>query len=609
MNTFMKGIFTTILFAVIPMLLEACLICRRKIGKRDKAIRCVLTLIIVHFVGIIFLFSYKNLWTVYEYILLYTIALIIVTLLILPLIYKESIDIDKILFIFCLIVISVAVYSILTYGQTDIHSDVATATNLAQCQVRSRNIFPYTWCYGNGEIWVLGLNIFVMPFSVFMQNQSLARMLGSVLITIVALTAMYYQSRKIFRNHSWLLSIPLLLVFLSGSLDAVLYQAAYMGQVLWIALTCTMADMMIHDRQKKNSAFCLAILLILLCMGSIRQIAENTLPLWGACMIFLYARNKNEEKLENYKEDFKRAVFLSLWILLPSFIGFGIYKILCISRSVIDTGENELQFVMSLSECWNNIIAVFIHFFGDFGFAGGVKLISIDGIRNLILIIFCTLIVFIVPVLQYRKIKEENDHVVFFYIFGLLHNLIMLVVAIFCGKTEGRYLLTCIFVNIIIASQYVTKHWLRKGDLQKNVVAACFIAASFIQCIALLKQSAGWQEIVAGRKAFSQELTKHDLRKGYASYWYAYANEVYSDMELRIGGIHINENGIVPYYWLVDSDVFHAEDENTFLLLTQEEKNVIDGNIQTLFGNPIEEFSVGEMYVYVFDYDIIKNVG
>lgn len=111
------------------------------------------------------------------------------------------------------------------------------------------------------------------------------------------------------------------------------------------------------------------------------------------------------------------------------------------------------------------------------------------------------------------------------------------------------------------------------------------------------------------QKEFVQKLVNMGLRKGYASYWKAYSNEVYSDLQLQISGIHIGENGIAPYYWLVDSEVFHVEDENTFLLLTQEEKDTIGGNIPTLFGEPTEELILDGMYVFVFDYDIIKKAG
>lgn len=605
----MRSVLIVMLLFIIPLLLEEGVIYNINISKREKSTRCIFAVIVVNVIGIVFYFSMKNLWTVYEYLLLYAIISIIVATLILPLLYREILNIERILFMFCLLVVSVAFYSILTYGQANIHSDTATATILAQCQVRSRSIFPRTWCYANGEIWVLGLNLFVLPFSVLLQNQSLARMLGSVLLTITVLTVMYYHSRKIFNNQSWLLNIPLLLLYLRGTLDVVLYQAAYIGQILWIVLTSSMVSMIFYGKRQKRSIFYLTILIILLCMGSVRYIAENTIPLWGACMILLYVRNQHAERIEDCKDDIKRAVFMSILILLPSLIGLGLYKILCNWCFVVDTGANSLQFVRSLQDCWENMIAAFLNIFQNFGFVGGAEIFSVEGIGNLISIIFGGIIVFIVPVLQLVRLKEEKETVVFFYIFGMLHNFLMFLIVIFCGKTVERYMLTSVFVSIIITSQYVAKYWLKKVNLQKVAIIICFIVVSSVQCFALFRQSTGWQKDMEAQKEFVQKLVNMGLRKGYASYWKAYSNEVYSDLQLQISGIHIGENGIAPYYWLVDSEVFHVEDENTFLLLTQEEKDTIGGNIPTLFGEPTEELILDGMYVFVFDYDIIKKAG
>ena len=60
---------------------------------------------------------------------------------------KRKLDIEKVLRIVCFMTIAVACYSILTYGQTDIHSDTATATLLAQSQIRNQSLFPISWNY------------------------------------------------------------------------------------------------------------------------------------------------------------------------------------------------------------------------------------------------------------------------------------------------------------------------------------------------------------------------------------------------------------------------------------------------------------------------------
>lgn len=109
------------------------------------------------------------------------------------------------------------------------------------------------------------------------------------------------------------------------------------------------------------------------------------------------------------------------------------------------------------------------------------------------------------------------------------------------------------------------------------------------------------------KKEFNQELISHGLTKGYATYWNAYSNEVYSDLQISFGGVSIYENSITPFYWLVDSDVYEAEDKNTFLLLNKEENDMINYNLSNICGEPIENFIVQGMYVYVFDHDIVSD--
>ena len=60
----------------------------------------------------------------------------------------------------CFMALGVAGYSILTFGQTDVHSDTATATLLAQAQLKYHSFFPKSWCYANGDIWVLSASAF-----------------------------------------------------------------------------------------------------------------------------------------------------------------------------------------------------------------------------------------------------------------------------------------------------------------------------------------------------------------------------------------------------------------------------------------------------------------
>ena len=74
-----------------------------------------------------------------------------------------------------------------------------------------------------------------------------------------------------------------------------------------------------------------------------------------------------------------------------------------------------------------------------------------------------------------------------------------------------------------------------------------------------------------------------------------------------MGGVQISEDGIWPYRWLVDLDIYQAEETDTFLMLNQEEYEMLGKNVSELYGDPVQKFTVHDMYIYVFDYDIMDR--
>lgn len=610
----LNNVITGALFLGFPMMLEGWFARKKEIKIQEKILRCILVSAAVNMI-IEFVRLCGGLgWTTYEYFLADVELSIFLSIIVIPVADKVKVTAEAVLHAVCLMAVAAAVYSTLTYGQANIHSDTAIATILAQSQMRYGSMFPESWCYANGELWVLAMNIFVMPFSAVLHNQSLARALGSVLLIFMAMGGIFYQSRESFQDQSWMLGIPVFLLFLhgpgvwNGSADMILYQAAYTGPMLWMTVNCTLACSIFLRKNRKWETALLAVLLMLLCMGGIRYVAESVLPLWGACMVVLYMQNQKAVRIRDCRDGFQRAVGLSLVIGLPSAAGWFLYRRLCAVHILINTGNNATQFVGSLNDCWNNLIVAFLNMFSNFGFLGNAELFTVDGIRNMVSVFACILIVFVIPVLQLRRLREENEAVVFFCVFGVLHNIIMFLLAVFFGKISDNYLLTFIYVFIIISARYVMAYWLRPQNLQKVAYLFIFIASVTVQCMAVLKQSSGWVVSLEEKKAFAQELVSHGLHKGYATFWNAYANEVYSDLQLHIGGIVVGEDDIVPYRWLVDLNIFQAEDTDTFLLLSPEENDAIGNSLPALYGDPMQVFSVNDMYVYVFDHDIMKEV-
>ena len=68
--------------------------------------------------------------------------------------------------------------------EQNLHSDTATAVLLAREQLRTGQWFPSSWNYGQ-DIWVLSLNLLVLPFLAILKDMVLSRQLAVVVQTMI----------------------------------------------------------------------------------------------------------------------------------------------------------------------------------------------------------------------------------------------------------------------------------------------------------------------------------------------------------------------------------------------------------------------------------------
>lgn len=613
-------IIHALLALLVPAGISAAKCCIK--GKKGKELLKETVLITVCSIAILtgaFVIK-RGSWTAYEFLLMDSLSASLLSFLLFPIIRSKKCEVTYICEFLCAMCVSVVAYSVLTYGQTVIHSDTATSIILSDSMMRHHSYFPSTWNYVNGEVWTICTGTFCIFPSILLQDQSLARMIGSLITIVLTYGGIIFLSRKIFRNNSWLLSIPLVFVFVCtspniftyGMTDMLLYQAAYSPQILWLAF-CTALIIELfcseHGKWSKRYIIVYGLLMIGLCAGGSRILAEQTLPILCTCVVMIYLDLVKQDQI-TWKPALKKMGYMTAVIAVPALIGCIVYKCLCTRLKVTFTQNNAFVFADSLESIWNNLWFGVRDLFGCFGFDGGVQLLSIAGLRNFVSVVICAMVCFVVPVLQWRKFKEENAEVQFFFTFSMIHNLIMFVLAVFFGKmTSPRYWLTTIACFVLVSARYIYVYWLGQKNFQQYIWAGLFAIACVIECIGLGMMSAGWADNLAQKKAFNQVLVDHNLTKGYATYWNAYSNEVYSDLQIRYGGVNIGGNGISPYLWLVDGDVYEPEGGiRSFLLLSEEENQQIGTEINVLFGTPVETFMIDTSYVYVFDHDIASDM-
>lgn len=545
--------------------------------------------------------------TVYEYLLVESIAAAAVTMFWVG-IRDKDFSMTRVLKLVCLICMIVAVYSILTYGQTLIHGDTATASLLTKAQLKYGQFFPENWYYVNGDIWVISLQLFVAPFVVLLKDQSLARVLGSALLITVTAWVMYLHSKKAYGNESWVLAVPLLFVFLAGDRDMILYQAAYTLEMVYLIAGAVLAFRIYEGACKTRDYVLICIFLVASIVSGIRYVAEILLPLWLTCMVLNYLMMRNREQLD-WMQAWKEWTRLTFAIFVPAVIGLVGYVYLNSTLNMIDTAKNSLALVSTLEDCMENVRHYVIGMFKCFGFRGGARLISLNGLWSMCSVIMCSIVVFVVPVLQARKIKQESAYVKFMFTFGMIHNLVMFTVTVFLeGKNLTRYLLTSVFVWILISARYIYVYWINQKHFEKIVWTGLFTIASILGCTVLGAHSVKWEKHLEEKMTVVSVLREKGLTKGYADFWEAYAYEIYSDFELRFGGLNTDEDDFSAHFWLTDGAVFTPEETNTFLLLTEEENQQYSPILSDKFEKPIDYFEFNGNHVYVYDYDIAVDM-
>ena len=525
---------------------------------------------------------------------------------------------ENILKFICFFGLAIALYSALTYGQTVVHSDTAIATILAASQVKHGSMFPSTWNYGNGDVWVLGTNIATMPFMLILHDQSLARMLGTCLWILLACGSVFFMSRKLFGDSSWKIIIPFSILFFTDpvSSDMILWEAAYTGMLIHLCVILALVWSLystedirnLHGQNKKlGELFFLAVLLIADTTAGTRYIGELVLPLLITIPVLYLIESAGPA--ENAKETVRKLLPSILMLVIPSAIGFFCYKRISNTHNMNNTVYNAMVFSGGIDSWWKNFQNLVTHRFENCGIEMGVAVTSVVGLKNFVSVFFTITTSFVIPVLQAIRIRAEKKNVQFLCLFALVHNILIALLIVFMGKSNPRYMLSSQFLEIIISARYIYTYWIKenKSALTRMLFISVIGMGVLINSAYYMKLSKGWREKLEQKKDFAAWLKSSGCKKGYATYWNAYTNEVYTDLGMRFGGVYLADKRPAPFLWLVDSDVFDYSENTASCLLLDEKELDYARNIDKTFGTPRWISKKDGFALYAFDYDIAQK--
>ncbi|MCR5215987.1 MAG: hypothetical protein K6C69_03550 [Lachnospiraceae bacterium] len=508
-----------------------------------------------------------------------------------------------------------ASYSILTYGQTVIHSDTATAILLWDAIRNHHDFFPDTWIYGNGDLWILTIHLFCMIPMAITKHMPLAREMASVLLMLTAALGLVLQSRLFWKNHSWVLSVSMIFVCMMGSRGMLLYEAGYTAPILWLSLCPMLFWKGMQEapgsdpKARRIYAILFLIFMTILMMAGIRHLVEYVVPM-GIAYVLLGVISWGWREGVNDFSKIKATLGRALLLLgIPVLVGTLLYLGVCASHIMIQTDKNSLAFSESLEAIGIYILQYIHDLYGCFGYHPAARALSVYGLCNVVQLVLGTLVCFVVPVLQARRWKREEDGVKFFTLYALVHNGMIFLLFTFFDKADSRYLITSIVLSIMVSARYIYVYWMEENRFLQQSLTILFMIATGLECATLALGARGWEQQLAAKKVISTELEQRGITKAYASYWNAYNNEIYSDLKISFAALRFNDDEIFPHPWLVDQDVYlYEEGTPTALLLTQEEYEKFAKVLPEQFGTPLEYVIIDDLHTLIYDHDIIKEI-
>jgi hypothetical protein len=532
--------------------------------------------------------------------------------------FKKIITLEKIAFYIFFMSICVMCTYIFNYGVTaEFTSDSATANLLAQEQVLNSSFFPGNWYYAQ-DIWVFGINNYIILFDLFTDNLLLSRSFAVLTQSILILLFMYLLIVSFLGNRT--MAFIFMAVICSGISsvfnDMFFGQAAYATVTLVILVSLYLSLLIVEDKVKSNKQMIIYMILLMITlttlnMTGVRYIIFFTAPLIASIILYYLCENPTQPKVE------KKAIMLILATTLSTIIGIIIlYKVL-MPNLLFVPGINATSFI-NADRLMSNIESYFLGILYLFEALpkDSIGLISIMGIVQTYRIILAVLIMFIIPVILFWQYKSLNPYmklVLWFYTVGFASITYLYIFGSIAWNNDlgtARYFLISQFLAIFLTVYFVV----RLASLFKYkylLLFIIFIPLIFSSYLITMKTVFGYngeRHIVLkehSKSGITDFLESSDLKYGYASYWNAGVISVLSSKSVVVSAINIAE--LKPFYWISSKRWYEPTTYagDSFILLNDIESEVIDRQkLAAYLGDPKSTLRFSNYEVLVYNFNI-----
>lgn len=477
-----------------------------------------------------------------------------------------------------------------------VESDLINEITYRQQCYRQKTLLPDDFIHSN-ELFATRPVLLYCFFYGFTNNFLLSYQLETMTMLVVQLLAIASLCKCMkMGNNSIIIVMNVFLIWMPESIKKVLWLESDAYALFAICVILTFALRIIWQKGKYNKFSVIGCIFLAALMGflTLKMSMVLYIPLLIADLIILAGKYKNKRRIE------KQNIQLLVLSVIQLVVNLLFYKI-CLHLFSDKFFPVSMQIAdIETMFSWSNIKRRFLELTGIFGMhtLGG----ELFSGQNIIFIMH-SLLFFILVVIIFSLLKkyyaEGGFHLeIIIFIFCVIIFNALVLFALVSGSSCRYYFAAIVFIPVLLGIW--ADNFEKKNFIEMIAVVVIFLFGGGV--------IAGYNEIFEKQELPLLQVADYVEEKGYsfiaATYWNAAVIKGYLNGQVEVAHTAPVCNGLAPYYWMIDKNIF---DENNperkyALILTEDEyQNMTDSFTQILLDKYSLEITMVDQY-FIFIY-------
>ncbi|EOS59755.1 hypothetical protein C814_01807 [Anaerotruncus sp. G3(2012)] len=502
-------------------------------------------------------------------------------------------------------------------------SDMASELILEQSLSERNQMFHSGWYYST-ELRILNTLLVRAPLFKIFSDWTTVRTVGNALLFCFMLCSylVLLKYLKVDLEFSLLTAAMLLCPFSRIWLN-IMYEGAYYIPHVTITFFYLTLFLMVEktgheaNRIKKRGILAGYLLLsVILGMSGIRYMLNIQLPiLMTSALLVLFNRNYQEIREKPTAENLKKALkwkptlyfLLSLIGAAVTVLGYFISERLLSRVFRFHSYSNNKFKIFSEVPLLTQFSKLTEDLLGLLGYSQGVKLFSLQGIRNIaVLLLLLLFILMFIKILNTKNLSYEKKFTAVFFISSFL---ISSATFILLDTYTSRYYIPVLAAAVPAAAIYWQEE---EKKLDRIFIGGGCIAAALIIGLLVWKEYAfDCRDNKNNREDVLAYLLDNDLTFGYATFWNGNVLTELSNGEVEVAGVStINKDSISYFQWLTFAKYHEPgyHEGKVFILLAKSELETFQSTELSKEGELAYQDSGYTVYVFQDNQPIYSRI-